>query len=59
MRKVRVCIDLEDEQFEALREQAGRERRTVESLVEQMLGGLLRELRQEEREGTDHPIQPC
>jgi hypothetical protein len=30
----------------------------VESLVEQTVNGLIQELDEDEREGTDHPITP-
>lgn len=58
MQKVRVCIELEDERYRSLASEANRREVTVSSLVERMVQGLLKDLEQQEREGTDHPITP-
>jgi hypothetical protein len=58
MTKVRICADVPEEFYRRLRDEAERRGVTVESLVEQTVNGLVRELEQEEREGTDHPITP-
>ena len=59
MRKVRVCIELADERYRSFESEARRRGVSVESLLEQMVAGLLRELEQEEDDGVDHPIIPC
>jgi hypothetical protein len=56
MHKVRVCVELSDEHFRSFKHEAERRGVSVESLVQQMAQELVRELEQEEREGTDHPI---
>jgi len=56
MRKVRVCIELEEESYRAYEAEARKRGVTVESLVEQTANGLIRELEEEERDGTDHPV---
>ena len=55
MRKVQVCIELDEEDYHAYETEAQREGTTVQALVEKVLRGLYRDLREEEREG-DHPI---
>lgn len=59
MHVVHVRLEIPDERFRAYEAQAECSGTTVERLVEQMIRGLLDELDQEEREGTDHPIIPC
>jgi hypothetical protein len=56
MHRVQLSIDLEDRVFRSFEGEARRRGVTVESLVEQVVQGLLVELEVEEREGTDHPI---
>jgi hypothetical protein len=56
MRRVQVWAELSDETFDAYEGEARRRGVKVESLVEQTVNCLLRELEQEEFEGTDHPI---
>jgi hypothetical protein len=58
MRTVRVCVELPEDRFRVYKAEAERRGTTVERLVEQVIHGLLSELDQEEREGTDHPIIP-
>jgi hypothetical protein len=58
VQKVPVTIDLDDRKYRHLQSEAERRGVTVESLVQQMVQGLLREMEQEEREGTDHIIIP-
>ena len=58
MTKVRICAELPEEFYHRLRDEAERRGVTVESLVEQTVNGLILELEQEERDGTDHPITP-
>lgn len=59
MRKVRICVDLAEEHYRAFEDEARRRGVTVESLVEQTVQGLVRELEREDQEGTDHPIIPA
>ena len=58
MRTVRVCVEIPEERFRAYESEAERRGTTVERLLEQVVHGLLEELEQEEREGTDHLIIP-
>jgi len=58
MHTVRVCVEIPEERYRAFESEAERSGTTVERLVEQMVRGLLDELDQEEREGTDHLIIP-
>ena len=58
MKTVRICVDLEEESYRAFAAEAKRRGVTVEILVTQTVDGLIRELEQEERDGTDHPIIP-
>jgi hypothetical protein len=58
MRSVRVCVEIPEERYRAYESEAERRGTTVERLVEQVVHGLLEELDQDEREGTDHLIIP-
>ena len=58
MRTVRVCVEIPEERYRAYESEAERRGTTVEILLEQVVHGLLEELDQEEREGTDHLIIP-
>ena len=55
MRKVQVCLELNEDDYQAFEAEAQREGTTIQALVEQVLRGLYRDLKEEEREG-DHPI---
>ena len=55
MKKIQVCVELDEEDYHAYETEALREGTTVQALVEQVLRGLYRDLKQEERRG-DHPI---
>lgn len=57
MPKVRVEVELSDDHYREFLHEAERRGVTVESLVQQMAQELLRELEQEERDGTDHLIE--
>lgn len=59
MRKVRVCVELDEEDYQAYEAEAQREGTTVEALVEQVLRGLYRDLKREESEEGDHPTIVC
>jgi hypothetical protein len=59
MPTVRICVDLPEERFDALKGEADRRGVSVENLVERMVQGLVEEMDREEREGTDHPIIPA
>ncbi len=58
MRKVRVWAELSEEAFHAYEGEARRRGVELETLVEQTVNCLLRELEREENEGTDYPIVP-
>ena len=55
MRKVQVCVELDEEDYEAYDAEARRLGSSVQELVERVVRGLYRDLKQEENEG-DHPI---
>ena len=57
MTKVTVCIDLEQERYEAYAREAKRKGMTVEAFVERYVGLLFREHDEHLREDEeDHPI---
>ncbi|HEX9692826.1 MAG TPA: hypothetical protein VGA22_12060 [Gemmatimonadales bacterium] len=56
MHKVQVWAELTDEHYEAYKSEAERQGVRVEALVQTTVNCLLRELEQEEEEGTDHPV---
>ena len=56
MPKVTVDVELSEEHYREIVSESERRHVTVKSLVEQMTQELVRELEQEERDGTDHPI---
>jgi hypothetical protein len=58
MPKVNVCVDLEEETYRTYREESRRRGVTVESLIQDVVNRLHRELEAEVREGADHPIIP-
>jgi hypothetical protein len=58
MPKVTVDVELSDEHYRCIVNEAERRHVTVQSLVQQMTQELVLELEQEERDGTDHPILP-
>lgn len=58
MTKVKICVELPDQDFRLFAAEAVRRGVTPESLVEECVAGLIRELDRDEREGTDHPIIP-
>ncbi len=58
MTKVEIRIELAREIYVGYQREAERRGVTVESLVEQTVNGLLKELQREEEDGTDHPIIP-
>ncbi len=59
MPKVRICVDVEEQAFRAFEGEAQREGVSVESLLERVVAGLLRDLEREEKEGLDFPIVPA
>ena len=59
MPTVRICVDIAEDHFRAYEHEAARRGVSVEALVQQMVQGLVEELDQEQREGTDHPIIPA
>ena len=56
--EVRIRVQLDHTRFCALEEEAKHRGVRVESIVEQFVHGLIRELDRDEMEGTDHPIIP-
>ena len=56
MPKVKVEVELTEDHYRDMTQEAERRRVTVQSLVQQMTQELVRELEQEERDGTDHPV---
>jgi hypothetical protein len=56
MSKVNICVEIGEEALRAYETEARTEGITVQSLLERMVNGLLRDMEREEEEGTDHPI---
>jgi hypothetical protein len=56
MAKVHICIDISEESLHSYEAEARREGVTLQSLLERMVDGLIRDMEREEEEGTDHPI---
>ena len=56
--RVRICVELDEEVHRRFQREAEREGVTVESLLEKVVDGLLKEMEKEEAEGIDHPIIP-
>ncbi len=56
MAKVHICIDISEESLSSYEAEAKREGVTLQSLLERMVNGLIRDMEREEEEGTDHPI---
>ena len=59
MRSVRIWVDLSDSDYDGYVYEAKRRDVTVEDLIQQMVQGLIRELKRDEQEGTDHLIIPA
>ena len=58
MTKVRVCIEIKESDLAIYEKEAQRRGMKVEILLEQMVDGLIKELKEEERQGTDFEITP-
>ena len=58
MTKVKICVEIEESHLKQYRVEAKRRGTTVEELIEKMVHGLIQEMREEEKMGTDHPITP-
>jgi hypothetical protein len=58
MTKVRVCIEIKESDLAIYETEAQRRGMKVEKLLEQMVDGLIKELKEEERQGTDFEITP-
>jgi hypothetical protein len=56
MPKVTVCAKVSEEHYLALVEEAKRRDVAVETLIEQMVNGLMRELEEENESKYDHTI---
>jgi len=55
MQKIQITIEIDEEDYHAYAFEAQRAGKSVELLVEEMLRGLYREMKQEEKD-ADHPI---
>ena len=58
MTKVRVCIEIKESDLAIYETEAQRRGMKVEKLLEQMVDGLIKALKEEERQGTDFEITP-
>jgi hypothetical protein len=56
MPKVKVEVELTEDHYRDMTQEAERRHVSVQSLVQQMTQELVRELEQEEQDGTDHPV---
>lgn len=55
MRKIQITIEIDEEDYRAYEFEAQRAGKSVEVLVEEVVRGLYRELKQEQQD-ADHPI---
>ena len=55
MRKIQITLEIDEEDYHAYEFEASLAGKSVESLVEECVRGLYRELKQEEQD-ADHPI---
>jgi len=53
---VQVYVELSDKDYRLYEDEAMRCGVTVKALVQQMVQGLVQEMKRAEQEGTDHPI---
>ena len=58
MTKVRVCIEIKESDLAIYEKEAQRRGMKVEKLLEQMVDSLIKELKEQERQGTDFEITP-
>ncbi len=58
MTKVRVCIEIKESDLAIYETEAQRRGMKVEKLLEQMVDSLIKELKEQERQGTDFEITP-
>ena len=58
MSKVKICVELDEAELRLYKAEAKRRGMKLEQLIENMVSGLMRDLKKEEKEGTDHPIIP-
>jgi hypothetical protein len=56
MAQVHICIELSEQAIRSYEAAARREGVTLQSLLERMVNGLLKEMEDDEEAGTDHPI---
>ena len=56
MTKVRIWAELSDERLRDYQSEAERQGVEVESLIEQTVSALLREMEEEQRQGGDTPV---
>jgi len=55
MRKIRITLEIDEDEYPAYAFEADRAGKSVEELVEEIVRGLWREMKQELEE-ADHPI---
>ncbi|HLF55796.1 MAG TPA: hypothetical protein VI942_03020 [Thermoanaerobaculia bacterium] len=55
MRKIQITIEIDEEDYRAYEFEARRAAKSVDLLVEEVVRGLYREMKQEQQE-ADHPI---
>ena len=55
MRKIQITIEIDEEDYRAYEFEAHRAAKSVDLLVEEVVRGLYREMKQEQQE-ADHPI---
>ena len=58
MTKVQVCIEIKKSDLATYEKEAQRRGVKLEQLLEQMVDGLIKELEEQERQGTDFEITP-
>jgi len=58
MKHVRICVDIDENDYPAYQNEAARQGVTVEALVERIVREMIGELKRDQSEGTDHPIIP-
>jgi hypothetical protein len=55
MRKIQITLDIDEEDYRAYEFEASRAGKSVDCLVEEVVRGLYREMKEEQAE-ADHPI---
>jgi hypothetical protein len=55
MRKIQITIEIDEEDYRAYEFEARRAGKSVDLLIEELIRGLYREMKQEQQD-ADHPI---